>query len=86
MFKGGENLKQIDVFPVSVRAARANAGMTQNELAAVLNVHPKTLVKWEANNYYPDSNNLLTLSRISGVPLDCIFLSMSLPKVDHPDT
>lgn len=68
------------IFPVSVKAARANAGLTQTELAQALGVTKTCVVTWEKHNRIPKRGQVLALSSISGIPADCIFMSMGCQK------
>lgn len=55
----GENLKTL----------RKNKGFTQEELAARLNVVRQTVSKWEKGQSVPDSEMLVRLAEIFGVPV-----------------
>ena len=53
---------------LTLEAARHNAGYSQNEAAAKLNVHPQTLASWERDSSklsYIEANKLANLYGIS---------------------
>lgn len=78
--KGGEAL---GIFPISVRAARYNAGLTATELGERLGVTKQTVIRWEQENRIPNREKVFRLAELAHVPADCIFLSMELPAVIH---
>ena len=59
---------------ISLEAVRVNAKMTQKEWAAKLGVSISTVVNWEKGNTEPSLSQLREMSRLSGVPMDFIFL------------
>lgn len=59
---------------ISLEAARVNAGMTQKEWAAKLGVSNVTVVNWEKGNTEPSLSQLREISRLSGIPMDFIFV------------
>ncbi|MGN1120564.1 MAG: helix-turn-helix domain-containing protein [Oscillospiraceae bacterium] len=60
-------LKKIGSF---IAALRREKGMTQQELAALLYVSPKTVSRWENGNYAPPLDVVVRLSEIFGVTSD----------------
>jgi len=70
-------------FTVSLAAARVNMKMTQNELAERLGVHPATVKNWEKGKTSPDVRHVKEVSRLSGIPMDYIFLPDNLLKVEY---
>lgn len=59
---------------ISLEAARVNAGLTQKELAEILGVSNVTIVNWEKGNSEPSVSQLRTISELSGIPMDFIFI------------
>ena len=61
---------------ISLAACRANAGMNQVDFAKALGVDRSTIVNWEANKTEPSASQLRTISELSGIPIDFIFVPM----------
>ena len=59
---------------ISLEAVRVNANMTQKEWAERLGVSNNTVVNWEKGNTEPSLSQLREMSRLSGVPMDFIFV------------
>ena len=59
---------------ISLEAVRVNAKMTQKEWASKLGVSNSTVVTWEKGNTEPSLSQLREMSRLSGVPMDFIFV------------
>ena len=59
---------------ISLEAVRVNAKMTQKEWAEKLGVSNTTVVNWEKGNTEPSLSQLREMSRLSGVPMDFIFV------------
>ena len=59
-------------FRISLAAARLNAGLTQGELAAKLNLSKQTIINWETGHSYPDPASFLLFCSICDVPPDMI--------------
>ena len=59
---------------ISLEAVRVNAKMTQKEWASRLGVSNSTVVNWEKGNTEPSLSQLREMSRLSGVPMDFIFV------------
>jgi len=57
----------------TIRELRKKKGLTQEQLAAVLNVSPKTVSKWETGEYAPDLAVIPDLAEFFGVNLDTLF-------------
>ncbi len=49
---------------------RRSAGISQDELAERLGVSRQAVSKWERGEAYPDTENLIAISRLFGVTLD----------------
>ena len=65
-----------------LRVLRAEAGWSQQELAARLSVSRQTINAVETDKYDPSLPLALRLSKIFGVPVDAIFLDDWSPD-DH---
>ena len=59
---------------ISLEAVRVNAKMTQKEWAERLGVSNNTVVNWEKGNTEPSLSKLREMSKLSGVPMDFIFV------------
>ena len=59
---------------ISLEAVRVNAKMTQKEWASKPGVSNSTVVNWEKGNTEPSLSQLREMSRLSGVPMDFIFV------------
>ena len=59
---------------ISLEAARVNAKMTQKEWAEILGVSNATVVNWEKGKTEPSLSQLKTMSKLSGIPMDFIFV------------
>lgn len=67
-----------------IRTARANIGITQNELANELHVTQQAVCKWENGNSYPDVTLCLLISNVLEIPLN-VLLSGQGDVGIHPD-
>lgn len=59
---------------ISLEAVRINAKMTQKEWAEMLGVSNATVVNWEKGKTEPSLSQLKTMSKLSGIPMDFIFV------------
>ena len=59
---------------ISLEAVRVNAKMKQKEWAEILGVSQATVVNWEKGNTEPTLSQLRTMSELSGIPMDFIFV------------
>ena len=62
-------------FQISLKAARANVNMTQQEVANLLNINKSTIASWEKGKTQPKYNQAIKLSKIYGIPYDYINFS-----------
>ncbi|HPF82647.1 MAG TPA: helix-turn-helix transcriptional regulator [Bacilli bacterium] len=53
---------------------RKKSNLTQEQLAALLNVTRQTISKWESNEFYPETDKLISLTKILDVSLDYLLL------------
>ena len=74
----------------AIKSARIKTGMTQEEAAEKLGVHPTTLNKYESGARFPSGKVLAKMSKLFKVPLDeLIMTSISeseSSKSTHPKT
>ena len=56
-----------------IRELRKNKGITQEQLASVLNMSPQAISKWEMGAGYPDVAMLPVIAAYFGVSLDSLF-------------
>lgn len=61
-------------FYITLEACRINAKLKQQELADELGVSRTTICNWEKGRTSPTSVQLQKISKITGVPMDYIFL------------
>jgi len=61
-------------FRISLAAARVNAELTQAELGARLGVAKTTVINWENGKSEPSMSQLRTISDLSKIPMDYIFV------------
>lgn len=59
---------------ISLEAVRVNAKMTQKEWAEMLGVSNATVINWEKGKTEPSLSQLKTMSKLSGIPMDFIFV------------
>jgi len=64
-------LKDIEI---SIAAARVNSKMTQKEFADKIGVSLATVTNWEKGKTEPDASQLRVISKLSGIPMDYIFI------------
>ena len=65
---------------ISIKAARVNAEMTQEELADKLGVNKTTIINWESGKSEPAWSQLKRISELSGIPIDYIFVPIKSEK------
>lgn len=59
---------------ITLKAARVNAGLTQEEVAVKLCKNKQTIVNWETGKTTIDFANLVALCRLYKISEDNIFL------------
>lgn len=59
---------------IRLAAVRVNAGMTQEEWSEKLGVTKQTVCNWESGKTCPNLTQVKTMSNLSGVPIDFIFV------------
>lgn len=64
-----------NTFPrISIAACRVNAELNQREFADKMGVSLATVVNWESGKTEPTASQLRTISQLSGIPMDFIFV------------
>ena len=69
-------------FQISLAAARVNAGYTQEQVATLLRVGKQTIASWEKGDSEPKIGQAMALGKLYNMPLDYIFLPLSLALSD----
>lgn len=69
--KGSEKMQDIKI---TLAAARVNSGLNQSDFARELGVSLATVTNWEKGRTEPDVTQLRKISRLSGIPMDFIFV------------
>ena len=59
---------------ISLKAARVNANLTQEEVAKLLRKNKQTIVNWENGKTVIDVRNFTALCQLYKIDKDCIFL------------
>lgn len=59
---------------ISIAACRTNARLKQREFAEKVGVSLATVTNWENGKTEPDLSQLRTISQLSGIPMDFIFV------------
>lgn len=84
--------QEIVTFGEKLRAARKNAGLTQEQLSERLLVSRQAITKWESDKGLPDIENLKQLSALLGVSIDYLLdsggtidLSVTREKINLDD-
>lgn len=72
------------MFQDNLKALRKKKGITQEELAARLNVVRQTVSKWEKGLSVPDSELLIKLAEILEVPVSRL-LGSKIEEEEQPD-
>ncbi len=68
---GGEKVRELKI---SIAAARVNSKLNQREFAEKIGVSLATVTNWEKGKTEPDASQLREISRLSGIPMDYIFI------------
>lgn len=70
---GGNEVKKLEKFQISLAAARVNAGLTQDDVAREMKVGKQTVVSWEKGKTEPKTSQARMLSKLYNMPLEYIF-------------
>lgn len=68
-------------FANRLKTLRQNAGLSQEELAAKLNISRQAVSKWERGEASPDIDNLVVLSRLYNVSVDELLTGESVQDI-----
>ncbi len=68
------NFSMSSVPKISIAACRINAKLSQREFANKIGVSLATVTNWEHGKTEPDSSQLRNISKLSGIPMDFIFI------------
>ncbi|MGN1349696.1 MAG: helix-turn-helix domain-containing protein [Anaerovoracaceae bacterium] len=71
--------------PIRLKALRKMNHMTQEELAALLNVSQQTISRYENGVHYPDIDSLIQLADFFNVPVD-VLIGRRWPLPKKEDT
>ena len=63
---------------ISLKAARVNANLTQEEVAKLLRKNKQTIVNWENGKTVIDVGNFTALCQLYKIDKDCIFFARSI--------
>lgn len=64
-------------FGKQIRQIRKDAKLTQEQMAAKLNVSRQAVSNWEKNKNLPDLEMIITISRVFGLSLDQLMVVSS---------
>lgn len=67
----------------NIKTYRKNKGLTQEELADLLNVTPQAVSKWESENGLPDVSMIIPLAQALGISTDALLGYDSLTENDE---
>ena len=68
------NMNMLSIPKISIAACRTNAKLNQREFANKIGVSLATVTNWEHGKTEPDSSQLRIISKLSGIPMDFIFV------------
>lgn len=60
---------------ITLKAARVNANLSQQEAARRLGVAVSTLRNWEAGKTFPNQPKIEKLCEVYGIPFDVLFFA-----------
>jgi len=72
-------------FGNNLRMIRKEKGITQEELADMLDVSRQAVSKWESEGGYPETDKLIVLAKKLGVSLDYLMDNMPEEAVEEKD-
>lgn len=56
--------------PYNIKSERIRAGLTREQVAEAVGVHPNSVKNWEQNSCQPGSNALIAMSTLFGCSAD----------------
>lgn len=62
-------------------ALRQEHGLSREELAEQLQIHPSTVITLERGSYLPSLRLALRISEVFGLPIEAIFFSPTTPEL-----
>ncbi len=66
-----------------ISTLRKEKGMTQKDLADMLNITDKAVSKWERNIAFPDTATIPKIAEILGISVEELMNAKSIPKNGH---
>lgn len=63
---------------ISLKAARVNAGMTQEEVAKAMHISKQTIINWEKGKTTPAIADIEMISKLYKISRENIFLPIKL--------
>ncbi|MFJ3390384.1 MULTISPECIES: helix-turn-helix transcriptional regulator [unclassified Lysinibacillus] len=63
-----------NILSLKLKRYREEKGITQQELAEILEVSDKSISKWELGNGYPSKRNMLKISEILDISVETLLL------------
>ena len=72
----------MEKFKISLKAARVDANMTQEQVAKAVHRNKQTIVNWEKGFTQIKVNDLLALSELYGIPIEYL----EIPKRRKEDS
>ncbi|MBQ7335911.1 MAG: helix-turn-helix transcriptional regulator [Clostridia bacterium] len=66
-----------------IATLRKEKGMTQKELADLLNITDKAISKWERDVAFPDTATIPKLAKILGISVDDLMNAKAIPSSGH---
>ena len=70
----------MEMLQISLAAARVNAGLTQEDVAALMKINKQTVCNWERGKVIPKPAQLEMMCRIYKIPANNIFLPRKSTK------
>lgn len=65
---------EVKTLQITLKAARINCGITQDEVGKALNVGRATIGNWESGKTSPRADQMLALCVLYGVPVDGVIM------------
>lgn len=67
----------------TISTLRKEKGMTQKDLADMLNITDKAVSKWERNIAFPDTATIPKVAEILGISVEELMNAKSIPETGH---
>ena len=65
---------ETNILSLKLKRYREEKGITQQELAEILEVSDKSISKWELGNGYPSKRNMLKISEILDISVETLLI------------